>query len=273
MGNPQGNPHTGTGGYTLALALAPSMTVVYARSPMRTNFRSRLNQSNPKTSPPSPRTIFFGALSSYRSQTKIDISLHPLLTKLQNCDSSDLILNVLHDQAPEFATSEESWLTTAVDVLHALSSTLGDRVGMVHIGQACITSLCFLSLVFRYSHPRTQFLLPLVSSLKCVLSPSIAAYISHDAQIYQLASHSGDSQEALIILFQHIQTFFQRLKVYTEAPLTEGLDDVIIQFMAEVLLILAKFTKPSKQRRSSELTMATYRISLTALIQQTISDW
>jgi hypothetical protein len=151
---------------------------------MPINSLSLLNHPDPISVPtaPSPRSVFSDALSSYRSQIKIDISLHPLLTTLQSCDSSELILNVLYGQAPGFTIGKEGWLTTAVDVLHAFSSTLGNRVGMVHIEQAYILSLCFLSLLFRYSHPRTQFLLPLVSSLKCVLSPSIATYISHDTQ-------------------------------------------------------------------------------------------
>ena len=224
---------------------------------MPTTFLSPLIATRPiqrhpsVTTPSSPRSVFSDALSSYRSQTKIDISLHPLLPTLQNCDSPESIRTVLHAQAPEFVTGEEGWLTTAVDVLHAFSSTLGKRVGMVHIRQAYVPSLCFLSLVYRYSHPRTQFLLPLVSSSKCV-SSSIAAYISRDSQIYQPANHSGVSQETLINLFQRMQTFFQRLKVYAEVPLTERLKDVIVQFMAEVLLILAVLTKSINQRRSSE---------------------
>jgi hypothetical protein len=54
-----------------------------------------------------------------------------------------------------------------------------------------------------------------------------------------------------------METFFQRLKVYTGAPLTERQDDVIIQLMAQVLLILAVFTKSINQRRSSEFSLGT----------------
>jgi hypothetical protein len=46
-----------------------------------------------------------------------------------------------------------------------------------------------------------------------------------------------------------MQTPFQRLKVYTEVPLTERLKGLIVQFMAKVLSILAILTT---QRPPSE---------------------
>jgi hypothetical protein len=135
------------------------------------------------TAPPSPRNIFLDALSSYRKQTKIDISEHPLLPKLQNCNTPDMILSVLRVHARNFFRGNEVsrlWLATTVDVLHAFSFTLGRHVGIVNITQAHILSPSFLTHVYSYSHPLMLFLLPSVSFSKSV-SSSISARYSYDA--------------------------------------------------------------------------------------------
>ncbi|KAH9966214.1 hypothetical protein BGW80DRAFT_1254851 [Lactifluus volemus] len=67
---------------------------------------------------------FSDALSSYQNQTKVDISKHPLLPRLQNCNSPKTILDELRVQAPEFVQIEAA-LPPTVDVLHAFSPTLG----------------------------------------------------------------------------------------------------------------------------------------------------
>ncbi|KAH9966207.1 hypothetical protein BGW80DRAFT_745617 [Lactifluus volemus] len=154
---------------------------------------------------------FSDALSSYQNQTKVDISKHPLLPRLQNCNSPKTILDELRVQAPEFGTRLEDCLTTTVDVLHAFSSTLGKPIGMEYT-------------------PSDAILVAIGILLKPVKPSSV-------------------SQETLIDLFRRMQTSFQRLKVYTGVPLTERLKGLIVQFMARVLLILAVFPKPVDQRR------------------------
>jgi hypothetical protein len=56
-------------------------------------------------------------------------------------------------------------------------------------------------------------------------------------------------------LFQRMQSFFQRLEIYTEVPPTEDMMDVIVKTMVEVLSILAMITKDIKQRGLSEFTL------------------
>ena len=76
-----------------------------------------------------------------------------------------------------------------------------------------------------------------------------------NAQIGQAAQAVNASQGVLVDLFERIENFFRRLEAYVELPPTEGMMDIIVKVMAEVLLILALATKEIKQGRTSELTL------------------
>ncbi|KAH9974611.1 hypothetical protein BGW80DRAFT_1301589, partial [Lactifluus volemus] len=157
----------------------------------------------------SPRNIFLDALSSYRKQTKIDISEHSLLPKLQNCSTPDMILSVLRVYARNFFGGKEGsglWLATTVDVLHAFSFTLGRHVGILFT-------------------PSNALLTAIGIFLEAVVPT-----------------------EALSDFFLRMQTFFQRLKSFTEVSLDEKVKDRMVVFMAEVLTTLAMLTKHIKQR-------------------------
>ncbi|KAH9966218.1 hypothetical protein BGW80DRAFT_745823 [Lactifluus volemus] len=154
-----------------SLLTAPSTPMPSPLPSPSTHMPSR----SPLTTPSSP---FSDALSSYHAQTKINISKHPLLPRLQNCNSPKTILDELRVQAPEFDTKLQGCLTTTVDVLHAFSPTLGKCIGTEYTPSDAI-----------------------LAAIGILLKP---------------ANHSGVSQETLIDLFQRMQTPFQRLKVYTE---------------------------------------------------------
>ena len=84
-------------------------------------------------------SIFNVALEKYKRKTKQDLAEHPLLPRLQTCNSPEAILTVLRDQAPEFHQSENNddglttWVTPTVNVLYSFSATLGGVVGLVNI--------------------------------------------------------------------------------------------------------------------------------------------
>ena len=74
-----------------------------------------------------------------------------------------------------------------------------------------------------------------------------------NSPIFQAAKAVSDSQDALVDLFERIESVFRRLETYIDVPLTAGMKDVIVKVMAEVLGILAIATKEIKQSNASEL--------------------
>ena len=100
-----------------------------------------------------------------------------------------------------------------------------------------------------------------IASLLSVCPASTLFVLILDAQIYQAVLAVGDSQSALIDLFERIENFFIRLRTYIELPPTAEMTDIIVKVMVEVLLILALLTKEIKRGKISELgldDMATF---------------
>ena len=79
--------------------------------------------------------IFNEALKEYKRKTGNDLTTHPLAEEIKACDSPDAILSVLQGKANELDQSGDerftTWLTPTVNVLNALSATLGQGVGTV----------------------------------------------------------------------------------------------------------------------------------------------
>ena len=83
--------------------------------------------------------IFNSALHAYKTRTKLDLATHPLLSKLQTCDSPEAVLTILREQISAFEQSQgrderlTNWLVPTVNVLYAFSAILGEGVGLVSI--------------------------------------------------------------------------------------------------------------------------------------------
>ena len=60
------------------------------------------------------------------------------------------------------------------------------------------------------------------------------------------------SHDALVELFERIESFFKRLGVYTKVSLTAEMAEVFVKIVAEVLSILSIATKEVKRKRASE---------------------
>ncbi|KAH9016032.1 hypothetical protein EDB85DRAFT_1828171, partial [Lactarius pseudohatsudake] len=58
------------------------------------------------------------------------------------------------------------------------------------------------------------------------------------------------SQDALIDIFERIESFFRRLEEYSEVPTTDAMKDIIVKIMVEVLGIFGVVTKEMKQGRT-----------------------
>jgi hypothetical protein len=98
--------------------------------------------SQSSTSAPSSSNyqfIFESALEAYRKTTKNDLALHPLLAKLESCDSLESIHTTLEGQILQSGQAQSTndrsttWLSSTVKVLYAFSSTISGGVGLVSL--------------------------------------------------------------------------------------------------------------------------------------------
>ena len=68
----------------------------------------------------------------------------------------------------------------------------------------------------------------------------------------QTARDVRASQDALFETFERLESFFERLEVYTGAALDLKMVDTVTKIMAEVLNIIGVATKEMKQGRMSK---------------------
>ncbi|KAH9172803.1 hypothetical protein EDB89DRAFT_2095778, partial [Lactarius sanguifluus] len=170
------------------------------------------------SSTPNFQPIFEKALQEYKKKIGKDLTSHPLAAEIKCCDSPEAILTVLKGKANELNESQNSderlikWLNPTVNILNALSATLGEGAGSIF--------------------PPTKLIFSGIGILLVA------------------AKNTATSRGVLIELFDRIQGFFGRLKTYTEVPPTPALKDVLAKIMAEVLSILAIATRQMVERRS-----------------------
>ena len=94
------------------------------------------------------QSIFDSALEKYKHKTKEDLTSHPLLPRLESCDSPEAILTVLRDQIPGFSESQNGddgltkWVTPTVNVLYTFSDTIGQGIGLVSINPFFTKNYC-----------------------------------------------------------------------------------------------------------------------------------
>ena len=81
--------------------------------------------------------LFDTALADYVQQTGVDLTIYPFAEKLQNCQSADVILELLRDKAKEFKDYRDGnhklidRLNPVVQVVHAFSGLLGEALSSV----------------------------------------------------------------------------------------------------------------------------------------------
>jgi hypothetical protein len=91
------------------------------------------------TSSSNYQSIFDNAVEAYKKKTKKDIRSHPLLDKLQNCDSPNAVLSILYKQIPGFDQSSGTddkltkWLNPIVNVLCTFSGVVGGGIGLASL--------------------------------------------------------------------------------------------------------------------------------------------
>jgi len=93
--------------------------------------------SSMATSPSNFQSILDAALDDYHKHTGIDLTKHPSAAHLQNCHSPDDVIQLLLERETSFKDYREKYrklidcLRPVVNVIHALSSILGERAGLV----------------------------------------------------------------------------------------------------------------------------------------------
>jgi hypothetical protein len=91
------------------------------------------------------QAIFDSALEGYKRKTGKDLTLDPLLCRLETCDSPDQILAILRAQilAPGQPQSSGdkflTWLNPTINVLSAFSETIGGGVSLVSLKRSKAT--------------------------------------------------------------------------------------------------------------------------------------
>ena len=92
---------------------------------------------SPTPLPPPLATIFTEAMEKYQKKTKKNLASHPLAARLDSCGDVSAIRAVLRAQAQVLDRSQSvdekltKWLDPIVNVLCALSDTIGNAVGLV----------------------------------------------------------------------------------------------------------------------------------------------
>ncbi len=121
--------------------------------------------------------IFNNALKEYKKRTKKDLLKHPLADQLEACDSPSSIFVVLQQQVQDLNESQRNnewltkWLDPTVNVLHALSGTLGESVGIVSMRTWKLSGTCT-------SHICLTGILACKGDLYRSWCPSFSVYIS-----------------------------------------------------------------------------------------------
>ncbi|KAH9034285.1 ankyrin repeat-containing domain protein [Lactarius hengduanensis] len=147
------------------------------------------------------------------------LTAHPLAAQLQACDSPAAILTILQDQVDRFNQSRSSnqrlqkWLNRTINVLYAVSVTLGEGIGLAF-------------------------------SPANVIFAGVGAVLLAAKDVYA-------SQDLLVDIFERIENLFRRLEIYTKVTPTPAMTDVIANIMVEVLDIPVIATKEMKQSRAN----------------------
>jgi hypothetical protein len=91
-----------------------------------------------------------------------------------------------------------------------------------------------------------------------VWCPSLSVYSSYLRAVHpntndsQTAKDVRADQDSLFEIFNRLESFFERLEIYTEAALDQKMAETVTKIMAEVLNIIGVATKEMRQGRTSK---------------------
>ncbi|KAF8266871.1 hypothetical protein EI94DRAFT_1786727 [Lactarius quietus] len=155
------------------------------------------------------------ALDDYREQIGVELDKHPFVEELRDSDSPDDDLQLLETKANAFNVYRDGnrklikWLSPVVRVIHTLSGVLGEAIPF---------------------------------------QPAQAIFAGVDVLI-TAADGVSSSYDALVDLFECIGNFLNRLRIYTDVPMSLSMMNIIGMIIAELLSVFALATKQIKQGR------------------------
>ncbi|KAI9432720.1 hypothetical protein H4582DRAFT_1088520 [Lactarius indigo] len=169
------------------------------------------------------KSILDDALNRYKQKTGKDLPAQWFLTGLESCKSVDAVLAMLQGQskALEQIIPEDQTLMNRIwvsmDILSTVSATFVEG----------------FSLAF----------------------PPAKAIVTGISVLLSVAKGVKASHEALVDLFERIEDFFKRFKIYIQCSSTAELEEVLVRAVAEVLYILSIATKEMEQSTAKKYFM------------------
>ena len=155
------------------MLVLPHLTILYLCLVPRMSSGTQASSSSTANFKP----IFEKALKEYKKKTGKDLIAHPLAVQIKDCKSPEAILAVLEGKANELyeARSGEErvvkWLNPTVNILTALSATLGQGAGLVSYGD-CPRYLSGLSDIDFQIFPPTTIIFSGIGILLLVSIPA-----------------------------------------------------------------------------------------------------
>ncbi|KAN0128203.1 CHAT domain containing protein [Lactarius tabidus] len=159
------------------------------------------------------------ALNDYMAITGQELLEHPLSAEAQQSDSVDSILAIFQGQVEalrQFRAGNQilmNWISPVVNILFKFSEMLG--------------------------------------GVATVAFPPAGAIFSGISILLAAAKDVNASHDALVELFERIESVFKRLGVYTQISLTTEMAEVFVKIVVEVLSILSIATKEMTRNRTN----------------------
>ena len=101
----------------------------------------------------------------------------------------------------------------------------------------------------------------------CISTSFLQLYPSN-ISVFQAAVGVSASYDALVDLFECIESFLGRLRIYTEIPFSSSMFGIVTKIMVEVMSVLSLATKQIKEGRLSETFRILYMHLLVTLSQE-----
>ena len=183
----------------------------------------------------------FGNIQEAHKERPAYTSCRRQAPNLQYSHCGTSILAILRQQIQGSRGSDARWtrlLDPTVNVLFALSATLGEGVGPV-----CLINLSDICTSYLFGKHAYQLKWYLPESVSCFQYASLLINmtlwaIHCNASISQAAKDARANQDALIDIFERIEMFFRHLENYSDVPPTLEMIDIVVRIMVEVLSVL-----------------------------------